>query len=213
MIGAFFGRRGKGKSTLAFHQAKRLDVGGVLVFDPNAQFANGPVVETVEALAAVVNDDESPAILRPDHVKEDFARFSDFIWLMFQEGDPANRGVAVIVDEASLLQSPQGIHDWLSKLIRMGRGRGIALLQTMHRPQDANGITLSLASDLFFFHTTKALDLDRIERETNPGVRAAVERLRGFEYLHYSIEADAHIVHRDAASWFHELKPTKEVYA
>lgn len=201
-VSAIFGRRGKGKSTLAYHHAKRLNR-GVLIYDCNAQFTIGRVVDDLSDLHEAFERDESPIVFRPDNVERDFGPFAQIVW--------GCHDVSLIVDEASLLQSPQGIHLWLDKLIRLGRDREITVITTQHRPQDSHGIVMSLAMDMFFFRTTHPKDLSRIEDHTTEEVRQKVEKLEGFQYLHWSVEEETFYVNDDPASWRIQIRKPKLV--
>jgi hypothetical protein len=208
MIAPFFGRLGKGKSTLAYHWAVRLNR-GVLVFDANAQFTKWPTVSGPVALDDAIARAESPIIYRPrGNVHEQFAIFAAAVWNLYR--------VTVIVDESSLLQDPHSINPSLEDLIRLGREREFSILTTQHRPQDAHGIVMSLATDYFFFRTTRRLDLDRIANETNEEVAERVKQLgpanrgSGQEYLHWNVEAETFYVNSDSDSWFLPIKSERK---
>ncbi len=201
MIAAFLGRRGRGKSSLAYYHARRLNL-GVFIYDSNAQFGVGKIVSSIEDLYAAIEEDvEGPIVYRPADVEEEFTHVAQAVW--------GCKCVSFLIDESSLLQSPQSIHPALDRLIRLGRDCEISVFMTQHRPRDLNGIATSLATDLFFFHTTNPLDLERIERDTNGEVRRRVEQLSGFDYLHFNLDTEEFYVNTDSDSWKVSIKPKR----
>jgi len=217
-IAAGFGRSGLGKSTLAYNLAKQHSPpvlvsrepgedeavhvrGGVIVFDPNAQYDNGLVVSSLRDLEQAHDWRmviEGPLIYRPhDDVWREFFDFADLCWEL--------EGTSVIVDESSFLQNASGIHPRLDKLVRLGRTREISIFTTQHRVQDAYGIYLTLATDYYFFQTTHPRDLERIEEHTSEEARRRVERLRAQEFLHWDVAEACYSVILDSDSWREDI--------
>jgi hypothetical protein len=203
------GRKGLGKSSLAYHHA-RLDKPGVAIFDPNAQFSIGRISSTPIQFHESLDEPGNLVVYRSiGNVWDDFADFFEIIF--------ARRDLAVIVDEASLLGSPQKIHPDLDKLIRLGRTKELDIFLTAHRPQDLHGITFSLADSYCFFHTTHPRDLEKIESFTSAELAARVQQLAGRSFACWSVENEQFYVNTNPADWREEIarpeKSTEEVHA
>lgn len=193
------GRKGQGKSTLAYHRA-RLARRGVVIFDPNFQFGIGRLVHSGPELAEALEQDLSPVVYQP--YVDVWKNFETFVAVVFTK-----QGISVLVDEASLLGSPQRIHPELDSLIRLGRTKELDIFLTAHRPQDLNGIVFSLADAYSFFHTTHPRDLERIEEFTNEAARLRVKELGPHQFLHWSVELESFYVNASPDGWREQIKP------
>jgi hypothetical protein len=197
------GRMGMGKSGLAFHHARLARV-GVAIFDPNAQFSNGTVSNNPEDFEESLNAAGNVVIYRSaGKVDQDFADFYECIF--------RRRELAIVVDEASLLGSPQRIDENLDKLIRLGRTKGLDIFLTAHRPQDMNGIAFSLAVSYCFFHTTHPRDLERIENFTSPECAARVKELAQHHFVCWSVEEEDFYVNTNPEDWREHIDPVRRV--
>jgi DNA helicase HerA-like ATPase len=194
------GRKGQGKTSLAYHRA-RLSRRGVAVFDPNAQFRIGSIVRDAACLSVAMDDPAVTLVVFQPHgeVWADFEQFQQTIF--------GKREIAVIVDEASLLGSPQRISPALDQLIRLGRTKDIDIFLTAHRPQDLNGIVFSLADTFCFFHTTHPRDLQRIEDFTSAELRERVQQLGPHEFACWSVEAEQFFVNTAPEGWREQIAP------
>lgn len=189
-----FGRMGKGKSTRAYYEASR-GRSGVVVFDPNSQFENGPLVFSKDQLSSQLDKGVTPIIYRPVlDVEKHFESFADVVLDL--------RDVSIVIDESSRLQSPHWCHPWLDELVRRSRALSLDLYLTQHRMADANGLILELATDYVFFGTKHPGSLERIEEYTDSEVRERVRALEGFEWLAWSVEHETFVVNADPESWF-----------
>lgn len=196
------GRKGQGKSGLAYHHA-RLSRLGSAIFDPNAQFSIGIVSDDPAQFEDSLDGESNVVVYRSaGNVEEGFAAFFECVW--------RRRELAVVVDEASLLGSPQRIDENLDKLIRLGRTKELDVFLTAHRPQDMNGIAFSLADSYCFFHTTHPRDLERIENFTSPECSARVRELGKHHFLCWSVEAEQFYEVTNPADWKEEIDPARE---
>lgn len=196
------GRKGQGKSSLAYHRA-RLANKGVVIFDPNGQFAIGRTVHTAHDLAQALNEPASPVVFQPTGgVADGFAEFFDVIF--------TRRRISVVVDEASLLGSPQRIDENLDKLIRLGRTKQLDVFLTAHRPQDFHGIVFELADAYCFFHATHPNSLRRIEEFTSEKASARVQQLSRHQFLCWSVETESFYVNTQPEGWREEISPEPE---
>jgi hypothetical protein len=187
------GRKGQGKSVLAYHHA-RLARSGVAIFDPNGQFEIGRVSSDPVSFEETLDEPGNVVVFRAaGNVWDDFDNFFTVIF--------ARRDLAVLVDEASLLGSPQRINPSLDKLIRLGRTKGLDVFLTAHRPQDMHGICFSLADTYCFFHTTQPRDLEKIEAYTSSELANRVQQLGKHQFVCWSVEAESFYVNTNPADW------------
>jgi len=195
----FFGRMQKGKSTAAYHFAKRQN-SGIVIFDPRSQYRHPDwrVVHSKTEFELVLEQDLSPIVFRPGlSVEEDFEDFAEVVWDMHM--------VSAIIDEAERLQSPQWIHEHLDQLVRSSESQEISLYLTQHQLVDVNGIIVSLCSDLIFFEEKNVLALERIERYTSAAVRERVSTLEGRDFLRWSVPGQDFVVVQDSDSWYESI--------
>lgn len=169
------GKRYQGKSTLALSVAMS-NRGTVIVWDPNAQYRDLPHVR-IDAIPGVIEKYGDIAIrVTRDDYQEAFHELGECLWDF--------RDYCLLIDEASTLQTPQSIDPMLKRYVTRAPA-SVAIIQTAHRISDFNQASQAQATDLFFFRTTAARDLDRIEDEYGPGVRDSLPRLGPYELMHY----------------------------
>jgi hypothetical protein len=182
------GRRGKGKTSLAYWEANQLNA-GVAVFDTTQSFAAGQIVRNRAEMEKAIDGEISPIVYQPENhaLENDFVerQFAEFIIPLKNV-----RGISVVVDESSYLQSPNWIAPALDDELRCGRRREHDVIFTQHRIQDCNGILLSLVSHFRFFQTKHPRDLERIEEIAGARVAALVQGLKDFEFLGYNVESE-----------------------
>jgi hypothetical protein len=202
---ANFGRRGKGKTSLAYFQAAK-DGSGLAIFDPTHGFQIGAIVSSGVDFENALDGQISPVVfqvsdseIRKDAVESDFAEFVHAIKL--------RQGISVIVDESSYLQSPNWIAPALDDEIRCGRRRKHDVYFTQHRMADCNGLLLSLVTEFNFFETKHPKDLERIAEYCSARIAAAVADLKDFEFLHYDVENGQAYVNVEPEFWRVNLAP------
>ena len=195
------GRKGQGKSGLAYHHA-RLARAGVAIFDTNAQFDIGNI--SWDPISFEASLDEPGNLVTYRCAGDVWDGFSDFFNVIFQR-----RELAVLVDEVSLLGSPQRIHPDLDKLLRLGRTKELDVFLTAHRPQDLHGIAFSLADSFCFFHTIHPRDLEKIESYTSPEFAARVQQLATHHFACWSVEAEQFYVNTNPADWREYITPER----
>jgi hypothetical protein len=193
------GRRGKGKSSLAYSLASR-DGRGVVVFDPTESFGIGTVVRNADAFETALDGETSPVVFqiedaanRPDAVIEDCAKFVSTV--------KHYREISVIIDESSYLQSPQWIAPGLDDEIRVGRRREHEVYITLHRMGDCNGILLDLVTDFKFFVTKNPRSLARIAEYCGDKVAGRVSQLKDFEFLDYDVDRELWCINNAPEAW------------
>jgi hypothetical protein len=193
------GRRGKGKTSLAYWEARELNA-GVAVFDTTQSFSIGRIVQSRAELESAIDEDVSPIVFQPQNE----ALAADFVERSFAEFITPLRNVrriSIVIDESSYLQSPNWIAPALDDELRCGRRREHDVIFTQHRIQDCNGILLSLVSDFRFFQTKHPRDLDKIAEIAGARVAGMVADLRDFEFLGYSVERESAYVHCRPDVW------------
>jgi hypothetical protein len=197
------GRKGQGKTSLAYRRAK-LARRGVVVFDPNAQFGIGAIVRDPALILPAMDESgtETGNLIVFQPQGDVWEGFDVFVQAVFEK-----REIAVLVDEAWLLGSPQRISPALDQLTRLGRTKDIDVFLTAHRPQDLNGIVFSLADSYCFFHTTHPNDLARIEHFTSAALRERVQQLGRHEFACWSVEEEKFYVNADPEGWREEILP------
>jgi hypothetical protein len=199
------GRRGKGKTSLAYHCARELGK-GVLVFDPTEAFEIGTIVHSRGEMDAALEEDVSPIVwqvvdseTRKDAIEADLREFVSALKHI--------RDIAVVVDETSYMQSPNWIAPALDDEIRVGRRRHHDVYLTQHRMADCNGILLDLVTEFKFFQTKNPRSLERIAEYCGEQVAGLVSMLGDHEFLHFDVEKDLYYVNCEPEFWREHLAP------
>lgn len=214
MNGLVFGRRRQGKSTLARFLA-RSKYKTVVYFDPNAQFRGLPhQCFHLDEFAEWLEDPRGEIVFRPDP-REIETQFDEFVELLWPRGN-----YALVLDEASCLQNSHGTHPQLERLMRQAPRDGarnangqivdVGIIQTIHRPSDANTICRALATDQFFFQAQLRRDLDVVENQFGERVAAALPELARFHCVHVWSDLDGRIKHScwsDPSRWYNRIGP------
>ncbi|HLZ12542.1 MAG TPA: hypothetical protein VKP58_08140 [Candidatus Acidoferrum sp.] len=202
---ANFGRRGKGKTSLAYHQASRLGR-GVCVFDPTESFSIGTIVSSREDFETALDLEISPIVFqvrdaatRKDAIEQDLLSFVQTIKYI--------RDIAVLIDETSYVQSPQWTASAFDDEVRVGRRRRHDVYFTQHRIADCNGILLSLVTEFNFFQTKYSRDLDRIAEICGDRIAGLVSQLGEHDFLHYDVEQENSYINVEPDSWRVSLSP------
>jgi hypothetical protein len=202
---ANFGRRGKGKTSLAYFQASRLGR-GVCVFDPTEGFSIGTIVRSRSEFEEALDQEISPIVFqvvnataRKNAIEEDLGEFVEAIKHI--------RDISVLLDETSYVQSPQWAAPAFDDEIRVGRRRRHDVYFTQHRIADCNGILLSLVDEFNFFRTKYSRDLDRIAEICGARIAGLVSTLGEHDFLHYDVEQETAYVNVEPDSWRISLAP------
>lgn len=198
LCGIVLGTRGQGKSTLAKSVVRRYHT-AVFYFDPNQQFYSPLEFSDSARLQDFLSREQ------PQHFEIVFRPQAGMIEDQFSEMVLAIRGAGlsdnfgIVIDEASLLQSPHTMNPELEWLIRQapqsgrlsssGRAfKGVTVIQTSHRPIDYHGDVRSLVSDWWIFPTRYQKDIDWIRanlpRDIAEQALMESEGLRRFQCVH-----------------------------
>ena len=201
----FVGKQRKGKSTLAFHQA-RLEGKNVVIFDPRAQFdfqsRGGALTSGQGFFEDAIERGHFPVVFRP--LKDVRKSFEDFVEVVLEARD-----LAVLVDEARYLMTAQSIDENLSVLLRAYGQQGHSVFLTAHRMVHVHGDVAEPANAIVLFGTHHPRSLDRIADFTSEGAAAEVARLTGRDYLEWSDDSESFVIQRDSDSWREQISPQR----
>lgn len=142
------GRRGCGKTTLAFKLAKKFKK--VIAYDPRNQlsepgFKNCTSIDEFVA-ALIANPTDYKIIYKPLHYVEDFPIICEF----FEKAPLFD--TMFLIDEVGALTDPkQPPEPYFHNLIRMGRHKRVGLLMTAQRPVDVNRNLTAECNHVFSF--------------------------------------------------------------
>lgn len=178
-----YGKRRQGKSTLALALALE-GSNRVIVFDPNGQFPliGAIPIEQVADWAQATRNRPGYWLARvgpldSDVIDETFAEFAE---ILFDE-----RNLAIIVDEAHMLQKPSYIHPALDRWNRRSP-ESVNLIQTTHRIVDCHVDSRYHADDVFIFYAYLPRELKMIEESFGPkGVSQHICKLKEHHVLHW----------------------------
>ena len=199
MIGAFFGKRRRGKSTLMLHTARGLGL-TVVIFDINRQFRQVPAatVSSADDLAALLDRAPMEVVFRPaGDVVEGFAEFAGVVSRF--------DGITVCIDESSRLQGASYVAPALDTYARFFGFEENHLLQALHRPQDLSTALRSLQTDFYYFRTRESRSLQAIADQCGSEVADLVSGLDGRAYLHWNDDEEKFEVVSDSAGWLVNL--------
>ncbi|MHB8613982.1 MAG: hypothetical protein ACYDAL_16395 [Candidatus Dormibacteraceae bacterium] len=206
------GRRGKGKTSLAYKEARDVDARGVVVFDPTQSFSIGAIAQDPASFDMALEGNASPAVYQVENL--DFKKNAIEEDLQhFVASTKHIRDIGVVIDETSYLQSPNYIAPALDDEIRVGRRRRHDVFLTQHRMADCNGILLDLVTDFYFFQTKSPRSLERIAEYCGDHVAGLVSGLGDFEFLYYHVESGRFHVNNSPDSWRVSIAPEQEVAA
>lgn len=151
-IGAIFGRKGTGKTTLARHLVK--NVRRVLILDPLREYDGGCVIDDPVSLAdywnAVKEYPDFEIDFRPSSDRDVDAFFNVCYW---------SRNTWVFVDEIDRVCSPNRCQHRLRWLFNYGRHRAISLVGLARRPASVHRDFTAACDWLVAHQTSEPRDL------------------------------------------------------
>lgn len=184
-----YGRRRQGKSTLSLMLALAC-ASVIAIYDPNNQYQSVPSAGTLEELYEQLQRNRVVRFVPLGDPKKSFRGFAEIVWAY------RHCGIAIIVDECSLLQGAATMESSLDKMVRQ-LPDGNCLIQNTHRVTDSSVLTRHIATDWFFFFTQHRIDLERIEadfEDSGPEIRRAIQSLRDHELVHVWIAEGGRIL-------------------
>lgn len=207
-IAVITGRRGKGKTSLAYFLARSVDARGVAVFDPTQSFGIGAMATDREAFDQALEGDVSPAVYQVDNVEFKESAVENALQ-EFVSAIKHIRDIGVVIDETSYVQSFNWCAPALDDEIRVGRRRRHDLFLTQHRMADCNGIVLDLVTEFYFFQTKSPKSLDRIAEYCGEQVAGLVSTLDEHSFCYYDVETGRYHVNDHPESWRVAIAPTE----
>jgi len=202
------GRRERGKTTLAYSIASRVE--RRIVLDPRRLVSRHG---KMTALAQTSNDlrdqvfalcdgdpDVAEVIYWPtdDDLGEAFA---DFVRVIKNETSGRRTPIAIVIDEASFYDLDLPAFQWLAKC---SFRESVHIIITAHRPQDIPTSIRSIADHWIVFAMTQEHDLKALAQRS-PHAATLAPRLSGRAYVHWDDSHAKLTVNRDERSWFVQL--------
>ncbi len=204
-IAIITGRRGKGKTSLAYFLAKT-NGKGVAIFDPTQAFGIGAIAHDKTSFEYILDGELSPVVFQVDNVafEEEAVELAlrDFVSALRHIRD-----ISVVIDETSYVQSPNYCSPALDDEVRVGRRRRHDLYLTQHRMADCNGIVLDLVTEFYFFGTKSPKSLARIAEYCGDEVARLVSTLPEHDFLFYDVETGRFYVNNAPEFWRVEIAP------
>lgn len=181
MLAVVIGRRRQGKSTLALSLAQSKGQ-TTIIFDPNDQYGNVPTIETLDAFMESSGPESVGRIVPSDPVAEweALAAFLD-------GGAWAWGEYTLIVDECSMLMSPQKLHPDLERYARTSP-KDVSVILTTHRTVDVHTLFRALATDWYIFQQHLDRDLETIGDNFGLDVAAASAQLPEYHLIHFWLD-------------------------
>lgn len=180
------GRRGKGKTTLAYRMTRKIP--RRLIFDPRGMIrANVDAVitttrsEMVRAVREVQRGEYDEMIFTPSgDLDEGFHAFANELrrWIVTTPELP----VAVLIDEASFIDQKSKHFQWV---VRCSPVETFHILMTCHRPLDLDTTVRAIADHWLIFQCRQEHDLKVIRERCSPEVAAEVQRLQTRHFVHW----------------------------
>lgn len=201
------GRRGEGKSSLAFFLSKRIQqrtgAHTVAIFDPKRTFNDVPHTADIVKFESMMEtrgpwavsyqpsgrDEESQSV----EVSDQFDEFVEALGIEYHCGvrdNPARdnlRPFVLVVDEAWLLQTRGTINGSLANLVRLADNKNFYLIQVAHRPNDFGTATRAQVDEVYLFRQFLPADLDIIQEWCGAEVSQKVSTLPLHHLVRYEI--------------------------
>lgn len=206
MIDFILGRRGHGKTTLAYYLASQSQ--RTLVFDPRGQIRHheepesSAVAETITQLTrgvnALISGDLTEVIFTPsERPTEAFTAFCREMARLVRHL-PRDVTAAILIDEIRFANLTDEDLDWVLRCSDVNRFR---VLFTGHRPKDVPTDIRSIGNRWMLFRFTLPLDFKVIEEQTSPAVAARVKQLAPREFVLWDDSKDGFEVFKDSGTW------------
>lgn len=211
------GRRGKGKTTLAYRMMMKLD--RRLMFDPRGMIrANVDAVvvttrsEMRRAVKEVQRGEIAEMIYTPSgDLDEGFAAFAEELrkWIVTTPELP----VGVLIDEASFIDQRSRHFQWV---VRCSPVETFHIVMTCHRPLDLDTTVRAIADHWMIFQCRQEHDLKVIRERCSPEVADAVARLgETRHFVHWNDGRGTMTINRHggsgtASDWFVPLRARVE---
>lgn len=201
-----------GKSTLAYHVAKRSDTRAI--FDPRGQYhTTSDVLPDAGGLYELL-DDRYEVIVKPGRgasVEDTFDNFCRVAadWI---EDNPGEQ-ICILADEGRLIgleSKSTSLHfDWIIRSAR--EGSDINVVITCHRPVDLSTNIRAIADRLVFFRVSLPGDLSAITDQCGEEVAEQVQLLHDKEFITWNNSRRQYRKVTDASTWYVPIE--EKIYA
>jgi len=205
VIYLLIGRRERGKTTLAYSMARKVQKR--VIIDARRMIKRVDVEhvyrrsEIHPALHDLVTDRAvNEVVYQPIDDDLDHA-FEGFITAVKHRViSSPDVPLAIMIDEASFYNLEDSRFQWLAKCTQRDR---VHILITAHRPADIPTSVRAIADHWCIFATTQEHDLKTIEqRAGSPRVPDAVRRLKDRDYVHWDDSKGAMQTCTDPTGWY-----------
>ena len=203
------GRRERGKTTLAYHMARKVRKRVVIDARRLIQRVDVEVVHSHHTLLAdlkdLASDDLLNEIVYQPNTEDLDEAFNDWTRVLrsFVIAHP-DVPLAIVVDEASFYELHRPGFQWLVKCTPRER---VHIFITAHRPSDIPTSVRAIADHWCIFATRQEHDLKVIrERTGSVRVEAEIGRLRDRAWLHWDDSRGVSRVVDSPADWYTALR-------
>lgn len=212
MIDFILGRRGHGKTRLAYFIASRAH--RTLIWDTRGGIRHRDekdhsAVATTEAelrrgVNYLLTGELTEVIFTPgDKPRPLFAAFCREASRLMR--NTRGRKVAVMIDEIRSIDTTNEDLDWMLRYTDIDQFR---IIFTGHRPKDVPTDIRAIGNRWLLFRFTLPRDFEVIEEHTTPEVAARVKQLGPREFLCWDDSREGFELFRNPAAWYIDLAPT-----
>lgn len=184
-----FGKRGKGKTTLAKQYLRRAP--RFMVFDPLCEYGDqGVMIQNTPDLLRVIerfHHRRFNLAFCPDRMTTANGEVQEFSY--FCRLAAACPRTLALVDEVHSVLSLQRPNEDFSRLLRFSRHKDLSVIAVSHRPADVPRIVTYLATKIYVFQLHEPNDIAYLKKIIGPQAEV-VRELLDFHYLLYDAEAD-----------------------
>lgn len=200
MLYVIIGRRGTGKTTIAYRLA--LGKGLRTIYDPRGEFHTTPAHEFL-----ILEDaDREELIVTPEiDAALEFQPFCEVLKVWIREVTPGAPR-SVLIDECRFVKHQLrecAAFDWL---IRCSDRNAVNVILTAHRPSDIPVDVRAIADKWIVFQTTQEHDLKVLEERCGGVFAEKVQTLNDHQFLSWDDARGVLTEYRDPRTWFVPLR-------
>jgi hypothetical protein len=201
MIYINLGRREQGKTTLALYLAQRSEAALQVIFDPRGLFPTDKRATTAGVIDEQFGEAEkqlrSRIVVTPEYDLQ--VRFEQTCREVKTWVQNIMSNVALIIDEARMLDLQDGAFDWLARCASRSQ---LTIILTAHRPKDIPVDVRAIADVWCVFPTTQAHDFEVFEDQFNEPACNAIRRLKDRQFLAWDDTSASYKTYSDPALWY-----------
>jgi hypothetical protein len=208
MITIVVGRRGVGKTTLAYFLSRKNPTR--LIFDPRAQFKTSTdIVHDGVGIFELLDEKEEIIVQPYSDVKGNFLQVAQEFreWTIANPDEPCS----FLVDEVRFLETPNENYDPLEQLLRFSDSSQVDIIFTCHRPGDIAVDIRAIADYLVFFRTTQEHDLKIIKERCGQEAVDVISNLNDYEFLVWNDGRAVFQVQKEPSIWYVDIRGGKVV--